>query len=49
MEIHVAGIGVHSVAHASAFMLHAKVLNFMALAFQVISQFEYVCFATAVG
>lgn len=49
VEVHVAGIGVHSVAHAVAFMLHTKVLNFMALAFQVISQFEYVGFATAVG
>ena len=51
MEIHVAGIGVHSVAHAAAFMFHAEVLDFMALTFQVITQFEfeYVGFATTVG
>lgn len=48
MEIHVAGIGVHSVAHAAAFMFHAEVLDFMALTFQVITQFEYVGFTTAI-
>ena len=48
MEIHVAGIGVHSVAHAAAFIFHAEVLDFMALTFQVITQFEYVGFTTAI-
>ena len=48
VEVHIAGIGIHAVAHASAFMLHVKVLNFMALAFQVISQFENVGFTTAI-
>lgn len=49
VEVHVAGISVHSVAHAAAFVFHAEILDFMALPFQVITQFEYVGFATTVG
>lgn len=49
MEVHIAGISVHSVAHAAAFVFHAEILDFMALPFQVITQFEYVGFATTVG
>ncbi len=42
VEIHIGCIGIDPVAHATAFVLHSKVLNLMSMLLQCLTQFKYV-------
>ena len=37
VEIHIGCVSINSVSHTAPLMLHAEILDFMALAFQVIT------------
>ena len=49
MKIHVARIGVHAVAHAASFMLHAEILHLVTHRLKLSAQLKDIGFRTAVG
>ena len=42
VEIHIGCISIDPIAHATAFVLHTEVLNFMSMLLQRLTQFKYV-------
>ena len=49
VEVHITGIGIHPVAHDPALVLHAEILNLMALGLQLGTQLKNIGFRPSVG